>query len=145
MISENINTMIMSAMKAGEKEKANVYRLIKNEFLKYNTSKNAKPLDESTEISILQKMVKQREDSINEYHKVGRQDLVDSEKVELTIIQELLPPIPTEDDIQKYLNNNYPNGIEQKQMGIVIKEVKEKLIGADGKLVSDLVKNIIKK
>lgn len=145
MISENINTMIMSAMKAGEKEKANVYRLIKNEFLKYNTSKNAKPLDESTEISILQKMVKQREDSINEYHKVGRQDLVDSEKVELTIIQELLPPIPTEDDIQKYLNNNYPNGIEQKQMGIVIKEVKEKLIGADGKMVSDLVKNIINK
>ena len=145
MISENINTMIMSAMKAGEKEKANVYRLIKNEFLKYNTSKNAKPLDESTEITILQKMVKQREDSINEYHKVGRQDLVDSEKVELNIIQELLPPIPTEDDIQKYLNNNYPNGIEQKQMGGVIKEVKEKLIGADGKLVSDLVKNIIKK
>lgn len=145
MISEKINTMIMSALKAGEKDKANVYRLIKNEFLKYNTAKNAKPLDETTEITILQKMVKQREDSINEYNKVNRFDLVKSEKVELNIIQELLPTMPTKEDIEKYLNETYPNGIEQKSMGTVIKETKIKLIGADGKLVSDLVKNIIKK
>lgn len=145
MISEKINTMIMSALKAGEKDKANVYRLIKNEFLKYNTAKNAKPLDESAEITILQKMVKQREDSINEYNKVNRLDLVKSEKVELNIIQELLPTIPTKEDIEKYLHEKYPNGIEQKLMGTVIKETKIKLIGADGKLVSDLVKNIINK
>ena len=43
----------------------------------------------------------------------------------------------------EYLNEYYPNGIEKKQMGIVIKEVKEALIGADGKLVSECVKKIL--
>jgi uncharacterized protein YqeY len=131
----------MTAMKSGEKDKANVYRLIKNEFLKFSTAKNAGELNEGTEINILQKMVKQREESIANYKVGNRMDLVENEQKEIYIINELLPAVPTEDDINNYLTTNYPNGVEKKSMGLVIKEVKEKLIGVDGKMLADIVKS----
>lgn len=143
MLNENINSMIMTAMKGGEKDKANVYRLIKNELLKFSTAKNAGELNESAEITILQKMVKQREESIANYMVGNRMDLVENERKEIDIINELLPAIPTKEDIMDYLTTNYPNGVEKKSMGIVIKEVKENLVGADGKMVAELVKNVL--
>ena len=141
MLNENINSMIMSAMKAGERDKANVYRLIKNGFLKFSTSKNAGVLNESTEITILQKMVKQREESIANYKVANRMDLVENEQNEIDIIKELLPAIPTQEDIENFLNKKYPNGVEKKSMGMVIKDVKENLVGVDGKMVADIVKS----
>ena len=139
-IIDKYTKMIMSAMKAGEKDKANVYRLIKNEFLKFLTAKNAGELNEGTEITLLQKMVKQREESIANYKTGNRMDLVENEQKEIDIINELLPAVPTQEDIEKFLNEKYPNGVEKKSMGIVIKEVKENLVGADGKMVADIVK-----
>jgi uncharacterized protein YqeY len=91
MIKENIDKMIMEAVKTKESVKASVYRLIKNEFLKHATAKNAKPLDDTTEITILQKMVKQREESIDAYKKGGREDLIVAELAEINVIKELLP------------------------------------------------------
>ena len=53
MYNEEINKMIMTSMKSGEKEKAAVYRLLKSEFLKFSTAKDAKTLDDSAEIQII--------------------------------------------------------------------------------------------
>ena len=143
MINENINSMIMTAIKSGEKDKANVYRLIKNEFLKFSTAKNAGVLNDASEITILQKMVKQREESIANYKAGNRMDLVENEQKEIDIINDLLPAVPTETDIKHYIATNYPNGIEKKSMGIAIKSIKEALVGADGKTVSELVRNVL--
>jgi uncharacterized protein YqeY len=140
MIKENIDKMIMEAVKTKESVKASVYRLIKNEFLKHATAKNAKPLDDTTEITILQKMVKQREESIDAYKKGGREDLIVAELAEINVIKELLPEVPTKEDVVNYVNYWYQNGIEKKQMGIVIKELKEKFVGVDGKMIADVVK-----
>lgn len=140
MIKDNIDKMIMEAVKTKESVKASVYRLIKNEFLKYTTAKNAKPLDDATEITILQKMVKQREESIDAYKKGGREDLIVAELAEINVIKELLPEVPTKEDVVNYVNYWYQNGIEKKQMGIVIKELKEKFVGVDGKMIADIVK-----
>ena len=144
MLNEKINEMIMSALKGKDNDRANVYRLVKSEFLKYTTAKNAKPLNEAAEISILQKMVKQREDANIEFIKANRHDLVNANNIEINIIEELLPQAPTKDDIMDYLDYWYANGIEQKEMGKVIKEVKEKFVGADGKMTAELVKLFIK-
>ena len=133
----------MSAMKDKENDKAAVYRLIKNEFLKFSTAKNAKPLDDAAEITILQKMVKQREESIADYTRANRMDLVESEQKEVDILKELLPETPTKADVMVYLGSWYADGIEQKEMGKVIKEVKEKFIGVDGKMVAESVKEFI--
>ena len=140
MIKDNIDKMIMEAVKTKESVKASVYRLIKNEFLKYSTAKNAKPLDEATEISILQKMVKQREESIEAYKKAGREDLIVAEIAEMNVIKELLPEVPTQAEIEDYLEFWYGRGIEKNKMGKVIKELKEKFVGVDGKMVADIVK-----
>lgn len=140
MLKDNIDKMIMDAVKAKEPVKASVYRLIKNEFLKYTTAKNAKPLDEVAEIGILQKMVKQREESIEAYKKGGREDLIVAELAEMKVIQELLPEIPTKADVVNYVNYWYPNGIEKKAMGTTIKELKEKFVVVDGKMIADIVK-----
>ena len=140
MIKENIDKMIMEAVKTKESVKASVYRLIKNEFLKYTTAKNAKPLDDATEITILQKMVKQREESIDAYKKGGREDLIVAELAEINVIKELLPEVPTREDVINYVEYWYKDGIEKKQMGIVIKELKEKFVGVDGKMIADVVK-----
>ena len=140
MIKDSIDKMIMEAVKTKESVKASVYRLIKNEFLKYTTAKNAKPLDDATEITILQKMVKQREESIEAYKKGGREDLIVAELAEMKVIQELLPEVPTKEDVVNYVNYWYPDGIEKKAMGATIKELKEKFVGVDGKMVADIVK-----
>ena len=140
MIRDSIDKMIMEAVKTKESVKASVYRLIKNEFLKYTTAKNAKPLDDATEITILQKMVKQREESIEAYKKGGREDLIVAEIAEMKVIQELLPEVPTKEDVVNYVNYWYPDGIEKKAMGATIKELKEKFVGVDGKMVADVVK-----
>ena len=140
MIKDNIDKMIMEAVKTKESVKASVYRLIKNEFLKYTTAKNAKPLDDATEINILQKMVKQREESIEAYKKGGREDLIVAELAEINVIKELLPEVPTKEDVVNYVNYWYPDGIEKKAMGATIKELKEKFVGVDGKMIADVVK-----
>jgi uncharacterized protein YqeY len=140
MIKDSIDKMIMEAVKTKESVKASVYRLIKNEFLKYTTAKNAKPLDDATEITILQKMVKQREESIEAYKKGGREDLIVAELAEINVIKELLPEVPTKEDVINYVNYWYPDGIEKKAMGATIKELKEKFVGVDGKMVADVVK-----
>lgn len=141
MIKDNINNMIMSAMKDKQTDKANVYRLIKNEFLKYTTAKNAKPLDEAAEINILQKMVKQREESINNYKMANRQELAEAEQKEINIINELLPQTVSKEVIEEYVQYWYPNGIQKKDMGKIIKEVKEHYITADGKIIADVIKS----
>lgn len=140
MIKDNIDKMIMEAVKTKESVKASVYRLIKNEFLKYITAKNAKPLDDATEITILQKMVKQREESIEAYKKGGREDLIVAEIAEMKVIQKLLPEVPTREDVINYVEYWYSNGIEKKEMGKVIKELKDKFVGVDGKMIADVVK-----
>lgn len=140
MLKDNIDKMIMDAVKAKEPVKASVYRLIKNEFLKYTTAKNAKPLDEVAEISILQKMVKQREEAVYYCKVANRPDLLEDELSELEVLLTLLPEIPSEADVIKYLNDSYPHGIEKKAIGLVIKELKAKFMGVDGKMIADIIK-----
>jgi uncharacterized protein YqeY len=71
-------------------------------------------------------------------------DLVENEQKEVDILKELLPETPTKADVMVYLGYWFPDGIEQKEMGKVIKEVKEKFVGVDGKMVADSVKEFIR-
>jgi uncharacterized protein YqeY len=59
---------------------------------------------------------------------------------EAAVIDALLPKTPTEDDVVKYIQDHYANGIDKKQMGMVIKEVKSSLLGVDGAIVANIVK-----
>lgn len=139
----DVNNLIMGAMKAHDKVASETYKLLKAKILEFKTAKNAKEYTEAEEIKLIQKMIQERQDSIAIYLENGRNNLADDEYAQVKVLQDLLPKLPTENDIKEYLNEYYPNGVEKKSMGIVIKEVKEALVGADGKLVSECVKNII--
>ena len=140
----DINKKIMEAMKAHDKVASETYKLLKAKILEFKTAKNAREYNDAEEITLINKMISDRTTSIELYLQNNRQDLADDEYDQVKVLQELLATLPTQEDIVNYLNKNYPDGIEKKMMGVVIKEVKEKLLGADGKTVADCVKNIIK-
>ena len=136
------------------------FRAIKTELLKNQTSKNPKPegkfvcitglnswisnveLNE-LDLEIIRKLIKQREESISVYEANSRKDLADIERDQLKYLKELLPPEISADRIQEAIMTAYPNGFEQKEMGKVIKEIKAMYPTADGKLISQIVKEHI--
>ncbi len=136
----DINAKIMEAMKSKNNVASETFKLIKAKIIEFKTQKNAPEYNEEAEIKLLQKMVKEREESAKIYKNAGRAELADAELAQVAVINELLPKVASQEDVENYLNKKYPNGIEKKSMGIVIKEVKTEFVGVDGGMVANLVK-----
>ena len=136
----DITKKIMEAMKAHDKVASETYKLVKAKIMEFKTQKNAPEYTEEAEIKLLQKMVKERKETAEIYKQNNRIDLADAELAQANVIEALLPATPTEDDVVKYINEHYPDGIEKKQMGLVIKDIKSALIGVDGSIVANIVK-----
>lgn len=142
----NIEELIKTSMKERqERAVIDTYRAIKAKILEFKTQKNAPEYNEAAEIKLLQKMLKERQESANIYESNGRKDLADNEMLQADVISKLIPELPSESDIDKYIAQKYPNKIEQKEMGLAIKEVKSVFPMADGSIVAKVVKNYIKK
>lgn len=144
MLNEQIDNLIKEATFAKQVDRVAVLRLIKAEFLKFKTAKNAKPLDEAAEITILNKMVKDRNESAMLYMTSNRNDLATQELNEVKIISEFLPKPVTEEELTNAVNEVILT-IEpiKKNMGLIIKEVKAKYPQADGKILAKLVQGVI--
>lgn len=142
MIQDHINQLIAKATFARDNTRMLTLRALKTELVKAKTEKNAKPLDEAREIQIVQKMVKQREESESMYSTAGRTELAANERAEIEILKEFLPAPVTADQIKAAVLNC---GIElvKSNMGSIVKVVKGQLPGADGKLVADTVKTYL--
>lgn len=149
MLNTEINELIMSAMKAKDVVGTQVYKLIKAEFLKAEKEKDFKGWNEAAEIKILMKMAAQRNDSIDQYNKAGRTDLAEVEKNELMYINKFIPKQPTDEEVKAYtqeiINDMKSKNMEisMKNMKYVLGEVKKKFSMANGKLVSQVLKNNI--
>jgi uncharacterized protein YqeY len=131
----------MSAMKSHDKVASEAYKMVKAKILEFKTQKNAPEYTEEAEIKILQKMVKERKETATIYKANGRDDLASAELAQADVIEKLLPATPTEEDVIKYVSEKYPDGIDKKQMGMAIKEVKSALVGVDGSIVANVVKS----
>ena len=142
MLNEQIDNLIKEAMLEKDALRTNVLRAIKAKFLEFKTAKNAKPLDEAAEISILNKMVKDREESAMLYSKNKRDDLAEAELAEVNVLIEFLPKPVTEEELNNVITEIITN-IEpiKKNMGLIIKEVKVKYPQADGKVLAKLVQS----
>ena len=138
-MKNEIDRLIKEAMMSGNKTELSVYRMIKTAFIKFETAEKAKELNEEAEIKILNKMVKEREDSVRMYDEAGRIEAMDAELAEIEIIKKHLPKETSKEDISLYFDELFQ--INNKQnMGFFIKSIKEKYPNANGKLVSDIVK-----
>ena len=97
---------------------------------------------EDIQKGILEKMVKSHKENVEKNYK-NSPELLRKEAFELCVLEQFLPKEATKEDIMNYLNEHYPNGIEQKSMGKVIGEVKKAFERADGKLIAECVKSKI--
>lgn len=140
----DIDKMIKEAILEKNGAKKEAYRAIKAELLLIVTGKNAPSIiDEATEIKVIRKLISQREESISMYEANSRQELADMYKEQNKYLKELLPPEISKDDIQNAIYGLYPNGFTQKEMGKVIKSVKEIYPTADNKLIAETVRENI--
>ena len=108
--------------------------------------KRAEGLSDEEVIAVIKTMVKQNLESIEQFKKGGRQDLVDKEEAELKILQFFLPPQLSRDEIKVIVNDIVKNlqASGPKDTGRVMKEVMPRVAGkADGKLVNEVVKEIL--
>ena len=137
----DINKLIMDAMKSKNKVASETYKLVKAKILEFKTQKNAPEYNEAAEIKLLQKMVKEREDTAVIYKQNGRPELAEDELAQASVIKELLPAEVSEDEVKKFVDENYPDGIAKNQMGMVIKAIKEKFMGVDGSMAANVVKS----
>lgn len=134
----DINKLILEAMKSRDRVKSQTFKLVKAKILEFKTQEHAPAYTEEAEIKLLQKMCKELKNDIESYK--GREDLQKEAHDQLVVIESLLPPTPTKEDVINFLNSHYPGKINKKDMGKVIKEIKSVLLGVDGKLASDCVK-----
>lgn len=142
MIKNNIDNMIKEAMMSHDKIALRSYRAIKAKFIEYETSKEHKSLDDATEFSILNKMIKEREESSKIYRDNNRIELMQSELDEVKVLKSLLPAQISLDELKERIDELYPDGIEKKEMGQVIKLLRNSFAGiADGKSIADVVKS----
>lgn len=143
MYRENVEKMIMDNRKNGNPMLVTVYQALKNEFVKVKTAKDAKELDDTAEVYIIKKMIKERREAADMYKSGNRLELAETELFEANVLEQLLPTAPSEDDIRKYIEE-YIASVEEfskKHMGPCIKFVKSKCPGVDGKELSTLVQS----
>ena len=147
----NLEQKIMGEMKDAMKTKneglLRSLRAIKAEIIKAKTEPGAGgEIDEATEQKFLQKMVKQRKDSLDIFEKQGREDLATKEKEELEVIQRFLPKQLSEEEIIAVVKNIIAEtgATSAADLGKVMGATTKQLAGkADGKMISGIVKNLL--
>ena len=147
MLFERIEQDFIAAMKAKAAVKLSTLRMLRSDVKNMLIEIKKEKLDDPGMIKILQKQVKQRKESIDQFKKGDREDLAEKEQVELAILEEYLPKMLSEVELKKIVAEAIKEtGAETKRdMGKVMKVVLEKAKGrADGKTVSVIVSRMLK-
>ena len=156
----NINELIKNAMKSKNQVELRAYKNLKAEIQLVLTAKNAKPYNEAAEIQLISKMCKKLEDGILDFSKAGRDDLASEYRDELEVLKKLLPEPVNESQIYSgilewcrtnHLIQRFQTAvgyeecclIPKKEMGNAIKYLKSEFPQADGKMISNVVKEYI--
>ena len=139
---EKMKSDLIIAMKEKDKDRLTVLRMVKG-AMQLEVINNKKEENEELFIDVVSKQIKTRNDSIVEFQKGNRQDLIDKTQAEIEILKEYLPKQLTEEEIEIILNDVFEkvNPTSSKEMGLIMKEATPLLKGkADMKLVSEKIK-----
>jgi len=143
---EKINEDLKNAMKEKDTFKLSVLRMLKSALQLEQISKKHE-LDDNEIAAVLKKQVKLRKDSLEEYKKYDKTELVESLEKEIAVLDAYLPEEMSEEEITNIVDEaiNEVKPSSMKDMGLVMKKVNELLVGknADMSLVSKLVKEKI--
>src|SRR5689334_9959580 len=143
---ERLSQEIKTAMLAKDADRLSTLRLLKSAIGYAQIERKTENLSEADFVSLVQKEVKKRRDSIEQFEKGGRPELADREKQEVLVLETFLPkPLPPEEleaMIKSVIHEMGATG--KKDMGPVIKAVQAKAAGrADGKTISTVVGKLL--
>jgi uncharacterized protein YqeY len=142
-LSDRVNADISAAMKAQDAPRLSALRMLKAAIMNKGIEKGH-DLDDAEVLQVVASLVKQRRDSIEQFTKAGRNDLVDKESGEIKVLEQYQPPAASisSDDAAVAAAIAETGAATQKDMGKVMKAVMPKLAGktADGKLVNEIVR-----
>lgn len=142
-LTKQIVADLTTAMKAQDANRTSTLRMVKAAMMNRQIEKGSE-LDDDDMQKLLRSLVKQRRDSIEQYGKAGRQELVDKEKAEIEVIETYLPQAASRDEIEQAVAAAIAEtgASSMKDMGKVMKAAQAALAGknADGRLVSEVVK-----
>ncbi len=145
-LENKINLDLLAAMKAKDKVALRGIRAIKATILLVKTDGSGDTIDKEREIKILQKLIKQRKDSLEIFEKQNREDLAIVEREEIEVISKYLPKQMTEDEIRSIILDiiSETGSSGMKDMGRVMGMASKKLSGkADNKMVAGIVKGLL--
>jgi hypothetical protein len=144
-LKDQIQDAMKTAMKGGDKERLAVIRLIMAAMKQVEVDERIE-LDDTRVLGILDKMVKQRRESISQFQSGGREDLAGKEQAEIDIISDFLPQALTEEEIETIINKaiSETGAASMKDMGKVMGIVKPQITGrADVGAVSGKIKSLL--
>jgi uncharacterized protein len=143
-LSKQIVSDLTAAMKAQDAARTSTLRMVKAAMMNRQIEKGAE-LDDEDMQKLLRSLVKQRRDSIEQYEKAGRQELVDKETAEIAVIETYLPAAASQEEIEEAVRAAIAEtqASSMKDMGKVMNPAQAALAGknADGRLVSEVVKS----
>lgn len=134
---------MVAAMKAKEEARLSALRMIKT-ALKKEEVDSMGPLNEASEMKVMNTLLKQRREAAELFRKGGRDDMAAREEAEIGVIESYLPSVPSEQELEAAVTAALAEtgATSQKQMGAVMKAAQAKLAGkrVDGRALSELVK-----
>lgn len=144
-LKQRITEAMKEAMRARDKARLGAIRLALSEIKRVEVDERIEP-DDSRVISLLDKMIKQRRESVRQYEAGGRQDLADQENLEINILQEFLPAALGEAELARIIRSaiEETGASSVKDMGKVMGIVKPKVLGrADLAVVGNQIKSLL--
>jgi len=146
-LEERLETEFKAALKERDKLKLSTLRLLKADMNNVKFEHNKKVLTDGEITKIIQRQIKQRKDSIEQFEKGKRQDLAEKEKKEMDILSGYMPEQLPEKELKKIIEDTAKEleATSKDKMGQVMKAVMEKVKGrADGKKISQIVSGMLK-
>lgn len=140
---EQLEKDMITAMKEKDKERLTVIRMVKAS-LKQEQIDHKKEINDDLLIDVVNKQIKMRKDSITEFEKGNRTDLIEKTQFEIDVLMKYLPEQLSEEEVNKVIDEIFAvvKPESQKDMGKVMKEAQSKLKGkADMKQVSQIIKD----
>jgi uncharacterized protein YqeY len=142
-LSQRVNSDITTAMKAQDQRRLSALRMLKAAIMNKGVEKG-RDLDDAEVVQVVASLVKQRRDSIEQFSKAGRTDLVEKETNEIGVLEGYMPPAATAEEIDAAVTAAIAEtgASSAKDMGKVMKAVMARLAGtsADGRAVNETVR-----
>lgn len=145
MLKEKLLEDLKVSMRDKNIIRKNTVQLVRAAILQVEKDKKIE-LDDSQVLEIIAKEFKKRNDSLSDYEKSGREDLISQVKSEMSVLEEYLPKKLSEEELTEKLKEIIANigATSMKDMGMVMKEAKQALgVTADGKMINEVVKKLL--